>query len=125
MYEVIFYRDKNGRSDVEDYIRELSQKSASNKNDRVNFTKILSYLTSLAKYGTRVGKPVVKHICDDIWELRPLSNRIFFFYWKNNKFVILSHFIKKRKRHLKKKLKLQKKDVMILLKGANNYEYQY
>lgn len=109
MYDVIFYRDKNGKSDVEDYIRELSQKSATSKNDRVNFTKILSYLTSLAKYGTRVGTPVVKHICDDIGELRPLSNRIFFFYWEDNKFVILSHFIKKSQKTPKKEIENAKK----------------
>ena len=49
----------------------------------------------MERYGTRLGKPYVKHIEGDIWELRPLSNRIFFFYWKNNKFVLLHHFIKK------------------------------
>lgn len=95
MYEVIFYRDKNGKSEVEDYIRELSKKSQTSKSDRTNLTKILSYLNSLSTYGTRIGKPVVKHITEDIWELRPLSNRIFFFYWKDNKFVLLHHFIKK------------------------------
>ena len=25
----------------------------------------------------------------------PLANRIFFFYWKDNKFILLHHFIKK------------------------------
>jgi phage-related protein len=27
--------------------------------------------------------------------LRSFANRIFFFYWKGNKFVLLHHFIKK------------------------------
>ncbi|MCL1882600.1 MAG: type II toxin-antitoxin system RelE/ParE family toxin [Defluviitaleaceae bacterium] len=31
----------------------------------------------------------------DIWELRPLSHRVLFFYWKDNKFVLFHHFIKK------------------------------
>lgn len=125
MYEVIFYHDKNGKSEVEEYIRELSKKSATSKTDRTNFTKILSYLNSLSTYGTRIGKPVVKHITEDIWELRPLSNRIFFFYWKDNKFVMLHHFIKKTQKHRKKKLKPQSVIVMIFLKGVNDYEYQY
>jgi len=43
----------------------------------------------------RIGQPVVKHIDGSIWELRPINNRIFFFYWKDNKFVLLHHFIKK------------------------------
>jgi len=46
-------------------------------------------------HGTRVGEPVVKHIGGDIWELRPLTRRIFFFYWKDNKFILLHHFVKK------------------------------
>lgn len=106
MFEVIFYRDKNGKSDVEDYIRELAKKSATSKTDRINLTKILSYLNSLSTYGTRVGQPVVKHISNDIWELRPLSNRIFFFYWKDNKFVMLHHFIKKSQKTPKKEIEI-------------------
>jgi phage-related protein len=37
----------------------------------------------------------VKPLGDGLYELRPLSNRVLFFYWDNNKYVILSHFIKK------------------------------
>ena len=37
----------------------------------------------------------MKHIEGRIWELRPLNNRIFFFYWQDNKFVLLHHLIKK------------------------------
>jgi len=40
-------------------------------------------------------RAVVKHIGGQIWELRPLKNRIFLFYWKDNMFVMLHHFIKK------------------------------
>ncbi|MCM1330178.1 MAG: type II toxin-antitoxin system RelE/ParE family toxin [Ruminococcus sp.] len=108
MYEVIFYRDKSGKSEVEDFIRELAQKSAASKTDRINFTKILSYLNSLSTYGTRIGTPVVKHISDDIWELRPLSNRIFFFYWKDNKFVLLHHFVKKSQKTPKREIDIAK-----------------
>lgn len=50
MYEVIFYRDKNGKSEVEDFIRELSKKSETSKTDRINYTKILAYLNSLSAY---------------------------------------------------------------------------
>ena len=41
---------------------------------------------------------VVKHIDGSIWELRLLANRIFFFYWKDNRFVLLHHFIKKTRK---------------------------
>ena len=95
MFEVIFYRDKNGRSDIVEYLDELKEKAATSKNERINREKILAHIGALSEYGTRLGKPMVKHIEGSIWELRPLSNRIFFFYWKDNKFVLLHHFVKK------------------------------
>ena len=95
MYEVKFYRDSNGKSEIVEYLDELKEKSKTNKNERINRYKILAYIGALEQYGTRVGQPVVKHIDGSMWELRPLANRIFFFYWKDNKFVLLHHFIKK------------------------------
>lgn len=94
MYTVEFYKDKNGKSEIIEYLDKLGQ-NPNNKADRVNRNKILSYIGALEKYGTRVGNPIVKHIEGNLWELRPLSNRIFFFYWQDNKFVLLHHFIKK------------------------------
>jgi phage-related protein len=95
MYEVKFYRDSSGRSEIVEYLDELKAKGENNKNERINRDKILAYIGALERYGTRVGRPTVKHIDGSIWELRPLANRIFFFYWKDNKFVLLHHFIKK------------------------------
>ena len=95
MYEVEFYRDKNGNSEIVDYLDELKEKGETSKNERINRDKILAYMLALRQYGTRIGQPIVKHIDGSIWELRPLANRIFFFYWKDNKFVLLHHFIKK------------------------------
>ena len=40
----------------------------------------------------------MKHIIDDIWELRPKKVRIFFSFLGDNKFILLSYFIKKTKR---------------------------
>jgi len=95
MYEVEFYRDKNGKSEIIEYIDELEAKGVTSKTERINKDKILAYIIALKQYGTRIGQPVVKHIDGNIWELRPIKNRIFFFYWKDNKFILLHHFIKK------------------------------
>ena len=95
VYEVEFYRDRNGKSEIVDYLDDLKKKGETSKNERVNHDKILAYMIALEQYGTRIGEPVVKHIEGSIWELRPLTNRIFFFYWKDNRFVLLHHFIKK------------------------------
>ena len=95
MYKVIFYKHQDGSEPIKDILLALSQKARSNKNDRIQFNKISTYIRALQLYGTRVGQPVVKHIDGDLWELRPLENRIFFFYWRDNTFVLLHHFIKK------------------------------
>jgi len=73
----------------------LKERGETSKTDRINRNKILAYMGALEQYGTRVGEPVVKHIDGPLWELRPIKNRIIFFYWKDNKFVMLHHFIKK------------------------------
>ncbi len=108
MYEVIFYKDKNGKSEIEDYLNELGEKAKTSKTDRVNHTKIFLYLVALSRYGIRMGSPAVKHIEGDIWELRPLKHRIFFFYWENDTFVLLHHFIKKSQKTPSKEIKKAK-----------------
>ena len=109
--EVEFYYDKNGKSEIVDFLDELQAKSKASKTDRINREKILAYIGALSRYGTRIGKPYVKHIDDEIWELRPLSNRIFFFYWKDNKFVLLHHFIKKSQKTPSKEISKAKNNL--------------
>lgn len=94
-YTVEFYEDKNGKSEVQEYLIRLAKEAKTDKNARININKIFAYIKALEEYGTRIGKPIVKHIEGNLWELRPLSNRIFFFYWKDNKFILVHYYIKK------------------------------
>ena len=119
LYEVEFYYDKNGKSEIVDFLDELQRKSKTSKTDRINREKILTYIGALARYGTRLGKPYVKHIEEEIWELRPLRNRIFFFYWKNNKFVLLHHFIKKSQKTPPKEIAKAKNNLRDFLERNN------
>ena len=98
MYDVKFYKDKNGVEPIADYIEDLREKSYSNKDSRINFNKIVAYIDLLCEKGTRIGEPVTKHLDGDIWELRPLKNRILYAYYKDNVFILLHHFIKKTKK---------------------------
>ncbi len=66
LYEVEFYYDKNGKSEIVDFLDELQAKSKTSKTDRINREKILAYIGALSRYGTRIGKPYVKHIDDEI-----------------------------------------------------------
>ncbi len=119
MYEIVFYRSRNGESEIEKFLDELAEKAKTSKTDRINRMKILSYLNALSKYGTRVGQPVVKHIEGSIWELRPLSNRIFFFYWKDNRFVLLHHFTKKSQKTPARELKQARMKLKDFLERSN------
>ena len=111
MYEVVFYKDKQGNDKIRDYIYELKQKGQTSKHDRIQVVKILAYIKALQEYGTRVGAPTVKHIDGSIWELRPLENRIFFFYWKDDTFVLLHHFIKKSQKTPQKEIEQARRNL--------------
>jgi len=111
LYTVEFYEDKDGKSEVRDYLVELAKDARTDKNARINKNKIFAYIKAIEEYGTRIGQPIVKHIEDDLWELRPLSNRIFFFYWKDNKFVLVHHYIKKSQKAPKKEIEKAKRNI--------------
>ena len=111
MYTVEFYEDKDGKSEIRDYLVQLSKDAKTDKNARINKNKIFAYIKAIEEYGTRIDQPIVKHIEDDLWELRPLSNRIFFFYWKDDKFVLVHHYIKKSQKAPKKEIEKAKRNV--------------
>ena len=94
MYKIIIYKNKNGKELIKDYFAELALKASTNKNYRIKQKKIFEYLDILKTYGTRAGEPYVKHIVDDIWEIRPTDDRMLFAYFKDNIFVLLHHFKK-------------------------------
>ena len=45
--------------------------------------------------GTNAGEPYVKHLEGEIWELRPLRDRILFAAWDGKNYILLHHFMKK------------------------------
>lgn len=108
MFEIIFYRSNKGESKIENLLDELGKKAKTSKDASINRDKILAYINVLSIYGTRIGQPEVKHIGGDLWELRPLKNRIFFFYWKDNKIVLLHHFRKKSQKTPPKEIRKAK-----------------
>ncbi len=111
MYEIEFYEDKNGKSEIVDYIKELNTKASTSKEYRINFNKIVAYMDMLEELGTRVGEPVTKHLDGEIWELRPLKNRFLYAYYKDNKFIILHHFIKKTQKTPKREIEQAKRNL--------------
>lgn len=125
MYEIIFYHDKSGFSDIEYYLDELKQKSGTDKDAAIRRKKILQYFAVLKNCGTRCGKPFVKHIEGDIGELRPCNDRVFFFYWKDNRFVMLHHFVKKTRKTPDREKSKAKANLKDFLERSQNHEHQY
>ena len=95
MFNIDFYRTADGSSDIEDFLDDLQKKAATNKDARIQHKQVAQYIQFLEDYGTRLGENVTKHLEEDIWELRPGNNRVLFFFFENDTFVLLHHFRKK------------------------------
>jgi phage-related protein len=95
MFTVKFYETKNGESDVWDFLEELRLKSASSKDARIQYNQMVFCIDLLSKNGTHLPSTITKHIDEDIWELRPGNNRVFYFYCDDDAFILLHHFRKK------------------------------
>jgi len=95
LYKVITYKDRDENDEIKDYLYELA-KAQNTKDARIKLNKIMEYIRQLETYGVAAGKPAIEHITGtELWELRPLRDRILFAYWKDNIFVLLHRFVKK------------------------------
>ncbi len=108
-FEIIFYRDRQGREPVLEYIQALDGKK--DKDSRINVNKIYDYLDFLSQVGTSAGEPYVKHLDGEILELRPLRNRLLFAAWNGSGFIILHHFIKKTQKTPRREIEQAKRNL--------------
>ncbi|SMB88247.1 Phage derived protein Gp49-like [Pasteurella testudinis DSM 23072] len=74
MFDIVFYRDKNGKEPVKLYLIELSKNN--DKDSRIKLNKIRDYIKVLSLHGTTAGEPYIKHLEGEIWEIRPLRANI-------------------------------------------------
>ena len=109
MYNIYFYKDAKGKEPVFDYINEL--RARSDKDSRIKFCKIMDYIEVLSLRGTLAGEPFIKHLDGEIWELRPLRDRILFAGWIDGGFVLLHTFIKKTQKTPAREIKRAKKEL--------------
>lgn len=124
MYNIEFYEDSNGRSALWEFLESLRVKAATNKDARIQYKQISLYIQLLEDNGTRLNENITKHLDDDIWELRPGNNRVLYFYFQNDTFVLLHQFRKKTQKLPSAKLNGQRLNVMITLpeRRLNDYE---
>ena len=117
MFDIELYLNNKGKSEVEEYLKELKRKN--NKDSRIKFNKITAYIDALARNGLSLNEKYIEHIEDEIWELRPLRDRIFFASYQNNKFILLSVFIKKTQKTPKLEIEKAKRLLKNYKEGMN------
>ena len=106
----MFYETADGRSELWDFLEELRMKAATNKDARIQHKQITLYIQLLQENGTRLNENITKHLEDGIWELRPGNNRVFYFFFENDTFVLLHHFRKKSQRTPKREIEKAKNE---------------
>lgn len=108
LYNIYYYNDGNGESPVLDYIESLAKKS--DKDSRLKYNKIRSYIKLLSERGLQAGEPYIKHLDGEIWEIRPLRDRILFAAWDDDTkgFVLLHQFMKQTQKTPRREIDIAK-----------------
>lgn len=120
MHKIHFYKDKDGYEPVAEYITELSRKN--DKDSRIKLNKIRDYIKVLSEYGVQAGEPYIKHLDGEIWELRPLRDRVLFVGWTDGGYVLLHHFMKKTQKTPAREIEKAKRELADLIERGAKYE---
>lgn len=122
MYNIIFYEDKNGYSELYEELMKIAKGAEKNKDLRIQHKQITYCVELLREQGTRLPVNIAKHLQDGIWELRPGNNRVLYFYFENNTFVLLHMFRKQTQKtpiSEIEKAKKERNDFVIRNRGIN------
>ena len=112
MHAIYFYKDKPGNQPILEYMRELALRNS--KDSRIKLNKLNDYIELLSQHGTRAGQPYNKHLDAEIWDLRPLQDRILFVAWLDGSFVLLHHFVKKTQKTPRRGIEKAKRELQDL-----------
>ena len=105
MYKIEFYEKQDGESNVWDFLESLRIKGETSKDARIQYNQIVFYIDC-----TNLPANITKHIEEDIWELRPGNNRVFYFYYDQKTYVLLHHFRKKSQNTPKREITRAKEE---------------
>ena len=101
------YEDSRGHSPVGEYIQSLKENHG--KDARLNFNKIIALIDKLEEQGVYIGEPYTKKLTNEIWELRPLRNRILYASYQDGVFILLYAFVKKTQKTPSKEIDTAKR----------------
>ena len=115
-FDIGFYRTRGGECQILEFLEELRTKSASNKDARIQFKQVSLYMELLALNGTNMNENITKHLEEDIWELRPGNNRVFYFFvqkdavLEKDTFILLHQFRKKSQKTPRREIEQAKRE---------------
>ena len=110
MYNVEFYETQDGKSQIWEFLEDLRIKAATSKDARIQHKQASLYIELLQQNGTRLNENITKHLEDGIWELRPGNNRVFYFFFQDNTFVLLHQVRKKTQKTPKREIEKAKRE---------------
>ncbi len=106
MWDIRFYEDQRGKSPVLDFLNKLSA------SDRA---KVNNALRLLEEFGSMLSMPHARHMEGRLWELRSGSNRLFYFLYMDNLFVIVHGFRKRTNKTPEKEINTAQRRMKRLL----------
>ncbi|MDR0854268.1 MAG: type II toxin-antitoxin system RelE/ParE family toxin [Clostridiales Family XIII bacterium] len=120
MYKITYYVDSRGKTPVWEHMQGLLKTQG--KDNRLNYHKIIDYIRVLRDNGKDAGQPYIKHLQGDIWELRPLRNRILFAVWDEEEFgfVLLHIFMKQTRKTPQRDIDIALRRLRELREGEDN-----
>lgn len=111
-WTIEFFKSKNGRIPVKEFLDSLSSRQAAN---------VLEAMEFLKTFGIRLKEPYVKFIGDKIYELRVKDKdgiyRVLYFAASGRRFVMLHGFVKKTQKTPPKDLALARNRMKEYLNG--------
>ena len=117
-YEVEFFEEENGDCPIAKWLSSLN--NTNSKESKSMLKKVYFQIERLEYEGISVGEPIVKKLDANIWELRPIPNRILFGIMKGNKIVLLHHFRKKSRKTPKNDIEKAKREYKNWLNRGEN-----
>ncbi len=120
MYQIVFYEDDRGFSDIKEYIKNLDKNNS--KDGRIKTKKIAAYFDYLEEYGQKGKEPFVKKVTDELWELRPLRDRFMYAFIKDNKIIVLSQFMKTTQETPKREIEKAKRRLNLYKERGDYYD---
>ena len=104
--DIWYFVDDRGHSPVREFIDGLPLDEQA---------KVFAYIDELGKQGHNLRRPLADYLKDGIYELRPKSNRLFYFFFLKES-VVFVHALKKKTKEI------PEKDIALSIKRKKDIE---